>query len=124
MAKLWKKDDSIVRYERYRFMLDFIVELYEYAPNSHYCQTMPVQYECYIQKEPYGIKNMMFGLGFDGETWEEFVEIVKANADEDAQIYMDQFCGPEEIEDYCTLKWAMKHEAYAVLDLLEDSIQE
>lgn len=58
--------------------------------------TMKDMYEAWIYRKDYGTKNLMFGVYKRNETYEGFLDLVEANADDYVTIYNDEM---QTIED-------------------------
>lgn len=52
-------------------------------------KSLKYEYEAWIYHEEYGIKDLMFGVPTEQQTYEEFLEIVFNNIDEYINYYVD-----------------------------------
>lgn len=63
---------------KYDFLIDIVTKTNEYY------------YEAWIYHNQYGIKDLMFGIPTENQTYEEFLEIVFNNLDEYITDYVDE----------------------------------
>ena len=70
-----------------------IIKKYQYKDYVVYVKEVLDSYECYLQKECYGIIDLMFGINKDDYSLHAFEYLILANIEDYIKIYQ------QEIED-------------------------